>query len=1065
MVGADDCAVGKCLHVSSCTGVAQAATPLDEAALGAGHAKSLSAWVRLDDDDSGTALHVVSLGHLGDATPCAGAFALVVDGGVPVGMLGNGCGDAARDITGGWALSTRAWHHLALVHDGATTTLFVDGRVAGTASGALATRAESAARSVVTLGGGTGASCSFGVDEARVFAFALSGSEVAQLYAAAATCPRLSAPVFGTVDCSGSGVRVGDVCSFTCGMDGGRSADVSTRRCQADGTWSGARVACLEHPPAEANDTGLRPVHAWDFDVASSMSSSAAGLSQPGDLIAFADATGSHAWLVASSPTTGFSSVPHVASRPSLGSYLDISQQACTDGAYLRVLDGISPALLGTGPVSLSLWVKATSLDGDGSGTLPLVSLGGSRSGADAACTSDAASNCNGGRLALSHAGGAGGAVSASVDSSSAQASSVATPTGDWVHVAAVYDDGALSVFVDGAVDSTTVTGVDRGSMVDEVLRVGRDTLFSTDATVSCGIAIDDLRVYARALTASDIAAVVRRGVSSSDAFASNVPKSGDAMVNNATGCATHDGSAHVADDSSVVMVASGRAACALEVTQTRVVDVSAAAADDTSLALDVTFSANDAFRCGFSADGSDCPRVTLALDGDTVAEVVLDGAMAAASGATTGMATVRCSFTGLGSSSSLSAATARVSIAWDVPGTAGGTLHGGHVTVHNVALVSQPAGSRGGSHWPTSLAAHALADGTPQCRYVAPVASANPVAPSCLAVQLGALAAGSDFVDVPSFRDTQFLTDPAASPDRQVATSFTRAATGAVAGDGATVFVRAVDVAAVSEGTIGPAGMDTTQRIHVGGIQCISGDATVPSAGTHAAVASVHVPASDGACSTVPLSFAARASGGSSLSWSVTASSCASAPLAQCPSGDVVASGVLYDGKVSATGASPAACSDPTSTCFFESSIPTSRQSQDLTLWLAADATAVLPSGASASAFTVTATAISVASCGDGATKVLDVAAGGEGWFSAGGCHFASTVGGAFVRFMAHIDAGDASFEAKLVNTAVAGLDSTTCACVLVPWCECVCAAPCCLTLFCHAASLPCRCARPQRW
>ena len=39
---------------------------------------------------------------------------------------------------------------------------------------------------------------------------------------------------------------------------------------------------------------------------------------------------------------------------------------------------------------------------------------------------------------------------------------------------------------------------------------------------------------------------------------------------------------------------------------------------------------------------------------------------------------------------------------------------HGGRhvawhrVTVHNAARVSQPAGSRGGSHWPTSLAAHA---------------------------------------------------------------------------------------------------------------------------------------------------------------------------------------------------------------------------------------------------------------------------------------------------------------------------------------------------------------------
>ena len=63
------------------------------------------------------------------------------------------------------------------------------------------------------------------------------------------------------------------------------------------------------------------------------------------------------------------------------------------------------------------------------------------------------------------------------------------------------------------------------------------------------------------------------------------------------------------------------------------------------------------------------------------------------------------CSFMGVGSSPSL---TARVSIAWNVPGTAGGTLHGGRVTVHNAARVSQPAGSRGGSHWPTSLAAHA---------------------------------------------------------------------------------------------------------------------------------------------------------------------------------------------------------------------------------------------------------------------------------------------------------------------------------------------------------------------
>jgi len=62
------------------------------------------------------------------------------------------------------------------------------------------------------------------------------------------TCPPLTAPANGGIDCSLGGneqADPGDTCTFTC--DDGYQISGSTRRtCGDDGNWSGMNPTCME---------------------------------------------------------------------------------------------------------------------------------------------------------------------------------------------------------------------------------------------------------------------------------------------------------------------------------------------------------------------------------------------------------------------------------------------------------------------------------------------------------------------------------------------------------------------------------------------------------------------------------------------------------------------------------------------------------------------------------------------------------------------------------------------------------------------------------------------------
>ena len=61
------------------------------------------------------------------------------------------------------------------------------------------------------------------------------------VFVTGATCPAPSAPVNGQV--SGNGNSFGDVVTFKCNL-GYNLTGSATRRCQADGSWSGTQPSC-----------------------------------------------------------------------------------------------------------------------------------------------------------------------------------------------------------------------------------------------------------------------------------------------------------------------------------------------------------------------------------------------------------------------------------------------------------------------------------------------------------------------------------------------------------------------------------------------------------------------------------------------------------------------------------------------------------------------------------------------------------------------------------------------------------------------------------------------------
>lgn len=565
--GADSdigCAVGKCLRVSACGSGMRTAAPFNATALGGNRPKSIAAWVRLPPtlglgNAGATPVPILSLGTDG----CGAAFGLVVDRSIEGGGLlgrihGASCG--VDNLVAGVdaSLGSTRWRHVALTHDGSSTTLYLDGQAVASRSGALATQGSDGDARVVIGGDGGGANaaevaCDVGVDEVRVYAYALSTSQVVQLHTAALRCPALSPPAFGSMECSG--LLPGDACRFTCSDAAasaesvaaagagvvhepqGRQPTSSSRTCQSDGTWSGSSVACVRLTPQEVADASRRPQHHWTFDdttvsasdaVTRDVSDSAAtrvvAEVTPGPLVGFRG-VGTDAVMLLASDTVqatdaGAVRAMRTNSKVSGGNAgLHLTVDACTsDGAFVRSLarangaDASDPSLVGAGARSLAMWVNVASLIGDGSGNLPLASLGGSRSAAHADCTAaGSADHCDGGRLAIRYESGLGAVAASTSGAGNEVAHATDLTTGRWTHVAAVYDDATsdLALYVDGRLSQTQASvALDTGEWATELVRLGRDSLYSTASTVACNVAIDDVRIYDVALSSDEVLAI-----------------------------------------------------------------------------------------------------------------------------------------------------------------------------------------------------------------------------------------------------------------------------------------------------------------------------------------------------------------------------------------------------------------------------------------------------------------------------------------------------------------------------------------------------------------------------
>ena len=506
------CAVGSCVRMASCDASATTSGYVN-ASLAGNAAKSVSVWARVPRTQARDQL--VLIATVGDTTACMGSFGVGLLDGAAVGVLGA-CGGAAVVVNGPTVMpvSQDAWHHFVLSHDGDTTTLFVDNTAVGTLQTRLATRVAGG----FTLGGAA-ASCIGGlaVDEVRVYTGPLAVSQVGELHSAARTCPELPPPRFGSIECSGA--RPGDTCVFTCTPSPESRLPTShARTCHAYGAWSGTTVQCVRAPLFETTSPAKRPRHWFTFDAPLGVADVTVdgGAVAAGPHLAFEDVGAAEhqkpLLLVASKATTALQYTPRAGAsvfRQPSGS-LFIDEQACTEGSFMRAAGRLEEALQGKGPKTLAVWMHANSLV---NGTV--ASFGGPRE-EDGLCIDDTEFDCTASRLSLYNYGfDADVALYASGFGDLHEIwTSSPSPTGRWVHVAGVYDGvDTLHLYVDGELVQSGDAVLDIGGWAEDVLRVGRDTLMLDDFNTACDVAIDDVKVYAYALTPRELGSLMDTGV------------------------------------------------------------------------------------------------------------------------------------------------------------------------------------------------------------------------------------------------------------------------------------------------------------------------------------------------------------------------------------------------------------------------------------------------------------------------------------------------------------------------------------------------------------------------
>ena len=479
-------------------------------------------------------------------------------------------------------VSSHRWTHVVLTHDGHTTRLYIDAQLAAQRVGRLATR-SAPGHDHIRVGGDTwgptaGAvvqekhelACSVAVDEIRVAPFAFSASEVEQLRAAALRCPALVPPARGRWSCAarhdggdgdvhtGTSVMPGDTCTLVCAS--GTTPSVGTRTCLPTGVWSAPTgeldAVCFRGTPWEAGDITRRALHVWSFDdahVASGsvvvMDTGRAGLQGTANMNATATGLPLRAGVVnMTSVALVYHSPAHTGVASGSGASLHFLSSACALGnfsaspqtvpvapflttSHASQTQSVTPSAM---PVTTSLWFRvaghgAAAIGAQVDASMPLFYLGGESQEHMAAFY-----NHSSGKIT----------ASALQQSASVGHSANSVAAGEWVHVGVVLRQAsattcALELFVQGVQADTAVfsCGGDHLFSTSTKLNLGRDP--SRNLT-TCGMYLDDVRVYDRAVHPAELLALARAGLGQVGVgMEANVHDIGDLVFNASTMAST----------------------------------------------------------------------------------------------------------------------------------------------------------------------------------------------------------------------------------------------------------------------------------------------------------------------------------------------------------------------------------------------------------------------------------------------------------------------------------------------------------------------------------------------
>jgi len=1072
------CAVGHCATLTTCGAALRSDDAFDTTALGGNHPKSVSIWVRLPSTSSrptsspavtplvsfgGTQRNNVT-GDVEDA--CSGSFGVALVDGVPVGRLGARCA-AQRAAGDGGALdgdymwpdststrapiSTQRWTHVALTHDGHTTRLYVEGQLQAERAGHLATRAVPVDHlDHVWLGGDTlswGSStearfetlaCAAALDEVRITSFALSASEVAQLYHAGLRCPALVAPPLGSVECSGDSTNAmpGDLCTVHCAA--GTTPSFGTRTCLGNGMWSGttATTVCARDTAFEAGDSSQRPIHGWGFDAAEVVQASPSAIALAVADMGRAVTTGSSgvALQAGVDNMTCVSLVPHSMERTGVvasGNALHFHGTTCrvnagagaapataflTTAMSDRALQLGSPLCNSSDSVTLSLWFR---LVGDAASPFdtPLVFLGDSTAGYE--------------HMAVRVVGG-----EVTVSMWNANASVIHPLTAEdkngWVHVAVVLRDAGsdsgspattatLELYVGGALSGTiTAFRVPTPSVNDnDVVVVGRHPLLNLTAS---DVMLDDVRVYDRAVSLSEVAALSDNSLGRVNVYGS-AGHLGEvsALTTASTALPASVAAADTSVSGTAQLMHSGTADDVVTHTVTRVTnaDESGAAVTNASsltpgqhAVVYATVGVSGTFRC----PSGGCPTVFVPLQGSAalVQLELTEEVVKAVADAHTGTSTVECHVIAPPGTSGAGNAYVKWSSVAQGPSTTAGV-----VTLTNLGLaLKEPAvhmGMSPSTMWAMPAAASSTSATTTTTTLVCqPIGhpalnSRDEALRSCDSARQQAVGTSGVTVSSPSgaFEHRQ----PSADVPGAVSTSmFARPMPGVQAGD-AIVLQAHTRVAAD--------GGETVSDVRASVIGCASGEVRRVSLGDWIHAAPVSLRGVDGA---VTLSFDARAESGSTLEWRVT----------QYATGRVVTLGDVFNGTLPGT-TDP--CVAANQYCRFE--VPLSlEQVQELQREgetggdMFVDLKPALPkavAGGSGRAADrgVWLKRVMLSAQAPAAAAAIVIAS--EDWSDVGACTVASTSGGVVILYTVNASS-PSSWQVRLVNQALLQLQSGAC-------------------------------------